>query len=75
MAIGGFSGTDPTPTLPQFQEDVAHHRVAFYITTNNRGRGPGWNSHGHPAIAAWVARTFRPVQVGSATVYDLSAPK
>jgi 4-amino-4-deoxy-L-arabinose transferase-like glycosyltransferase len=75
MAIGGFSGTDPTPTLPQFQEDVAHHRVAFYITTNNRGRGPGWAAHGHSDIAKWVATTFRSVQLGSATVYDLSAPK
>ena len=23
MAIGGFSGTDPTPTLEQFKDDVA----------------------------------------------------
>jgi 4-amino-4-deoxy-L-arabinose transferase-like glycosyltransferase len=74
MAIGGFSGTDPTPTLPQFQDDVAHHRVAFYVTSNNRGRGPGQTAHGHSDIAKWVAATFRSVQMGSATVYDLSAP-
>jgi 4-amino-4-deoxy-L-arabinose transferase-like glycosyltransferase len=75
MAIGGFSGSDPTPTLAQFQDDVAHHRVAFYVTSNNRGRGPGRNANGHADIAKWVAATFRPVQVGSATVYDLAAPK
>ena len=75
MAIGGFSGTDPTPTLPQFQDDVAHHRVAFYVTSNNRGRGQGWTAHGHSDITKWVATTFRSVQMGSATVYDLSAPK
>jgi 4-amino-4-deoxy-L-arabinose transferase-like glycosyltransferase len=75
MAIGGFRGTDPTPTLPQFQDDVAHHRVAFYVASNNRGRGPGWTAHGHSDIAKWVATTFRSVQMGSATVYDLSAPK
>ncbi|WP_029117240.1 glycosyltransferase family 39 protein [Mycobacterium sp. URHB0044] len=75
MAIGGFSGTDPTPTLAQFQDDVAHHRVAYYVASNNRGRGPQWNGRGHADIAAWVAHTFRAEQVGSATVYDLSAPK
>jgi hypothetical protein len=75
MAIGGFSGSDPTPTLAQFQDDVAHHRVAFYVTSNNRGRGPGWNAHGHSDIAKWVATTFRSMKVGSATVYDLAEPK
>jgi 4-amino-4-deoxy-L-arabinose transferase-like glycosyltransferase len=75
MAIGGFSGTDPTPTLAQFQDDVAHHRVAYYVASNNRGRGPGWTARGHADIAGWVAHTFRSAQVGSATVYDLSAPK
>jgi hypothetical protein len=75
MAIGGFSGSDPTPTLKQFQDDVAHHRVAFYIATNNRGHGPMWGVHGHTDIATWVANTFAGVQLGNATVYDLSTPK
>jgi 4-amino-4-deoxy-L-arabinose transferase-like glycosyltransferase len=75
MAIGGFSGTDPTPTLPQFQDDVAHRRVAYYVASNSHGRGPGRTAHGHADIAKWVAETFRSVQVGGATVYDLSVPK
>jgi 4-amino-4-deoxy-L-arabinose transferase-like glycosyltransferase len=75
MAIGGFSGTDPTPTLSQFQDDVAHHRVAYYIVANNRGHGPQWRSRGHSDIAAWVAATFGSSQVGGATVYDLATPK
>src|SRR5678815_168052 len=37
MAIGGFSGSDPAPTLGQFQDDVAQHKVAYYIVVNNRG--------------------------------------
>ena len=76
MAIGGFSGTDPTPTLAQFKDDVAQHRVAYYVAADNRGHGPGW-------AAAWPLRHhatgWRPPstrrQVGSATVYDLSTPK
>ena len=75
MAIGGFSGTDPVPTLSQFQADVAQHKVAYYIVVNNRGHGPGWGSRGHADIAKWVATTFRATNVGDATVYNLSTPK
>ena len=73
MAIGGFSGTDPAPTLQQFQQDVATHQVAYYVATNTGGRRPGWNSHPHADIARWVAANFRAIKVGKATVYDLSA--
>jgi 4-amino-4-deoxy-L-arabinose transferase-like glycosyltransferase len=75
MAIGGFSGSDPAPTLSQFQDDVAQHKVAYYIVVNTRGRGPGWGNRGHADIAKWVAATFPSSTVGDATVYNLSAPK
>jgi 4-amino-4-deoxy-L-arabinose transferase-like glycosyltransferase len=58
MAIGGFSGNDPVPTLSQFQDDVAQHRVAYYIVVNNRGHGPDWGNRGHADIAKWVAAAF-----------------
>ena len=75
MAIGGFSGSDPTPTLEQFRDDVAQHKVAYYIVMDNRNRGPGWLNRGHADIAKWVAASFPSTTVGDATVYDLSAPK
>jgi 4-amino-4-deoxy-L-arabinose transferase-like glycosyltransferase len=75
MAIGGFSGSDPAPTLSQFQDDVAQHKVAYYIVMNTPGRGPGWGNRGHADIAKWVAATFHSSAVGDATVYNLSAPK
>jgi 4-amino-4-deoxy-L-arabinose transferase-like glycosyltransferase len=37
MALGGFSGSDPAPTLAQFQEYVATGQVRYYI----EGGGPG----------------------------------
>jgi hypothetical protein len=40
MAIGGFSGRDPAPTLSQFIDDVQHHRIGYYIVADTRGRGP-----------------------------------
>jgi 4-amino-4-deoxy-L-arabinose transferase-like glycosyltransferase len=75
MAIGGFAGSDPAPTLSQFQDDVAQHKVAYYIVMNTRGRGPSWGNRGHADIAKWVAATFHSSAVGDATVYNLSAPK
>src|SRR4029079_17444622 len=74
-AIGAFSGSHPVPTLGQFQDDVAQHKVAYYIVVNNRGHGPGWGNRGHADIAKWVAVTFPWTNVGDATVYNLSAPK
>jgi hypothetical protein len=75
MAIGGFSGSDPAPTLSEFKDDVAQRKVAYYIVMNNRGHGPGWGDRGHADIANWVAATFRSTNVGDATVYNLSTPK
>jgi 4-amino-4-deoxy-L-arabinose transferase-like glycosyltransferase len=75
MAIGGFSGSDPVPTLSQFQDDVAQHKVAYYIVVNNRGHGPGWANRGHADIAKWVAATFPSTSVRDATVYNLSTSK
>jgi hypothetical protein len=75
MAVGGFSGSDPVPTLSQFQDDVAQHRVAYYIVVNHRGHGPGFGNRGHDDITKWVAATFPSSTVGDATVYNLSAPK
>jgi len=75
MAIGGFSGSDPAPTLGQFQDDVAQHKIAYYIVVDTRGRGPGWGNRGHADIANWVAATFPSSTVGDAAVYNLSAPK
>jgi hypothetical protein len=76
MAIGGFSGTDPVPTLSEFKDDVAQHKVAYYVVVNEHGHGPGWgNNRGHADIAKWVAATFESTSVGDATVYNLSTPK
>jgi len=74
MAIGGFSGTDPVPTLQQFKSDVAAHRVSYYVSANTIGRGPGRTPRSHADIARWVAANFPAVQVGKTLVWDLSTP-
>ena len=69
MAIGGFNGTDPAPTLAQFQSYVARGRIHYFI--GNRMHGPP-NDAGQ--ISNWVQRTFPSVQIDGVTLYDLTEP-
>ncbi|MQY28038.1 ArnT family glycosyltransferase [Nocardia aurantia] len=39
MAIGGFSGSDPTPTLAEFQADVKAGKVTYYVVSGQGARG------------------------------------
>ncbi|MEA2618409.1 MAG: hypothetical protein QOE72_4192 [Chloroflexota bacterium] len=73
MAIGGFNGTDPTPTLAQFQAAVQQHEIHYFIS-GGRGGGPGGGSSTSAAITTWVQSTFTATSVDGVTVYDLTAP-
>jgi hypothetical protein len=73
MALGGFNGSDPTPTLAAFQALVAQGKVHYFLGGGNGG-GPGMGSSGTSAqITAWVAATFTAETVGGVTVYDLTS--
>jgi 4-amino-4-deoxy-L-arabinose transferase-like glycosyltransferase len=71
MAIGGFNGTDPWPTLAVFKELVASHEIHYYVGQGSQSFGGG---QGSSAIAAWVAAHFKKLTVGGQTVYDLTQP-
>ena len=71
MAIGGFNGSDPAPTLEQFQRYVAEGRIHWFLGGGRMGRSMG-GSDTAGEIAAWVADTFPATSVGGATVYDLT---
>jgi 4-amino-4-deoxy-L-arabinose transferase-like glycosyltransferase len=73
MAIGGFNGTDPAPTLAQFKQYVADGRIHYFIG-GGTGGGMGGDSGTGAQITAWVEATFKKVTAGSATLYDLTAP-
>ncbi|WP_452124500.1 ArnT family glycosyltransferase [Fodinicola feengrottensis] len=68
MAIGGFSGTDNSPTLAQFQQYVAQGKISYYIGGGQQGRGGDGSG---TAIATWVAAHYTAKTVGGQTVYDL----
>ncbi len=74
MAIGGFTGSDNSPTLAQFQSYVADHEVRYFIGSE-RGGPPHGKSGPAQEITAWVQQNFTPIDVGGTTVYDLSQPR
>jgi hypothetical protein len=72
MAIGGFSGSHPSPTLAQFQQYVADGENHYFIAGGggfggmSAGRGSG------AVMASWVESTLTASTVDGITVCDLS---
>jgi 4-amino-4-deoxy-L-arabinose transferase-like glycosyltransferase len=69
IGIGGWSGSDPAPTLDEFKAYVAAGEVKYYIE-GGRGGGPGGGSS---EITAWVTANFTATTVDGQTVYDLQS--
>ncbi|MCX5064648.1 glycosyltransferase family 39 protein [Micromonospora lupini] len=70
MPIGGFNGSDPSPTLAQFKRYVADAKIHYFVG------GGGFRANGGSSasqeISAWVTETFPAQTVDGVTVYDLS---
>ncbi|MEV7058217.1 glycosyltransferase family 39 protein [Streptomyces microflavus] len=79
MAIGGFNGSDPSPTLAQFKKYVAEGKIHYFVSggtgggTGGGGMGGGGNGTSS-RISSWVTENFTEVTVGSDTFYDLTQP-
>ncbi|MFE9368850.1 ArnT family glycosyltransferase [Streptomyces sp. NPDC006711] len=73
MAIGGFNGSDPSPTLTQFQAYVAQGKIHYFVASGGGMMGGGGRASGS-AISSWVESSFRKVTAGTATFYDLTSP-
>jgi len=74
MGIGGFTGSDPAPTLAEFQQYVVDGDISYFIAGGGMGGGggPGGGSGSGSEIAAWVEANFTSTTVGGTTVYDLT---
>jgi hypothetical protein len=72
LAIGGFNGTDPTPTLAQFESLVHKGEIHYYLSSGSGGGGVG-GSASSSAIASWVEAHYSAKTIGGVTVYDLAA--
>ncbi|MGW8982398.1 ArnT family glycosyltransferase [Streptomyces parvus] len=74
MAIGGFNGSDPSPTLAQFKKYVAEGKIHYFVSGGGMGGGGMGGSGTSSQISSWVTENFTEVTVGSATFYDLTQP-
>ncbi|MGI5394025.1 ArnT family glycosyltransferase [Streptomyces sp. CA-251251] len=78
MAIGGFNGTDPSPTLAEFKQYVADGEIHYFVGGGGGGGGAMGgtddDSGTSAQITSWVEATFQEVTIGSATFYDLTRP-
>jgi hypothetical protein len=72
MAIGGFNGTDPAPSLAQFQKYVAAGDIHYFIAGGGFGAGQNQGSNPSAQIASWVESNFTAQTIGGVTVYDLT---
>ncbi|MFK4298041.1 4-amino-4-deoxy-L-arabinose transferase-like glycosyltransferase [Arthrobacter sp. GAS37] len=70
MAVGGFNGTDPSPTLEQFQQLVAQGKIHYFIAGGTMQANSG--SEAPAQIAQWVAANFQAQSIGGTTVYALA---
>jgi 4-amino-4-deoxy-L-arabinose transferase-like glycosyltransferase len=70
IAIGGFSGSDPAPTLAQFKAMVAKGQIHYYIAGG--GNGPGGGRGSTSGIGSWVSANFSSTTIGGQTIYDLT---
>jgi 4-amino-4-deoxy-L-arabinose transferase-like glycosyltransferase len=72
LAVGGFNGTDPSPTLAQFKQYVAEGKIHYFIGGSSLGSQSSTGSSAAQEIADWVSSSYPATTVGGTTVYDLT---
>ena len=75
MAMGGFTGSDPAPTLAQLKSYIASGKLRFVLASGGQGGGglgaPGASTTDGTDRTSWVTSTCKLVNYGgSATLYD-----
>ena len=69
MAMGGFSGSDPAPTLEQLQAYVRSGQLRFVIGSGGPGGGGRVGTEASQR-ATWLAHACSAINVGGTTLYD-----
>jgi 4-amino-4-deoxy-L-arabinose transferase-like glycosyltransferase len=82
VTIGGFSGTDPAPTVAEIAQMVAKGELRYVLISSGTGSGggatggPGGRGGTSSAIASWVEAHGTAVSgagVSSGTLYELGS--
>ncbi|HEY4864898.1 MAG TPA: glycosyl transferase, partial [Candidatus Dormibacteraeota bacterium] len=74
MSMGGFSGSDPTPTLSQFQSMVAQGKVRYLLVQSGGGAIGGGRGGTVAPVVSWAEAHGKAVTISGVsgfTVYDL----
>ena len=74
MSIGGFNGSDPSPTLAQFQQDVTGGKIHYFLAGGGFGGQSAGGSNAASQISTWVQASYTSVSIGGTTFYDLTKP-
>ncbi|HEX4220388.1 MAG TPA: hypothetical protein VHZ02_18585, partial [Acidimicrobiales bacterium] len=81
-----FNGTDPAPTLAQFEAYVRAGKIHYYISGDGGfggggggggfggGGGGGGSAVDASKISSWVSSHFTAKTVDGTTIYDLTQP-
>ncbi|MET3805419.1 4-amino-4-deoxy-L-arabinose transferase-like glycosyltransferase [Nakamurella sp. UYEF19] len=75
MAVGGFNGTDPAPTLAQFQALAKSGKIHYFISGSVGFGGNSSSTSGSQdatLISEWVTANYTATTVDSVTIYDLT---
>ena len=67
MAIGGFTGRDPAPSLAEFKRLASGHKIHYFVSSGLEGSGDP------SQITSWVMSHLKAETVGGTTFYDLAA--
>ncbi len=74
MPIGGFNGSDPSPTLAQFQSYVKAGKIHYFLAGGVGGGSQMGGSNVAQQITNWVEAHYKKVTIGGSTFYDLTQP-
>lgn len=74
LDIGGWQGSDPYPTLAQFQQMVKNGDITYFVAGMGGGGGmPGQSgTSASSAITSWVQAHYTATTIGGQTVYVLT---
>jgi len=73
MPVGGFNGTDPSPSPDAFLRLALSKRIHYFIVTNPIHEDQWGHLDTNALIQQWVQRNFMPKHVGKVLIYDLTA--
>jgi 4-amino-4-deoxy-L-arabinose transferase-like glycosyltransferase len=70
MPLGGFAGSDPSPTLEEFKADVAAGKICYFVQQESFVEVQA-NESQSTLISKWIERDYHPEKLDGTTVYRL----